>query len=87
MSFLESIPADKLEHFKVGFAVALALLLLVLVASLGFHGLAISGGATVLLVGVEWYQWKRGNGTPEVLDVVAGAIPSWVVGAIVGMVS
>jgi hypothetical protein len=77
------IPKDKMEHFKGGLLVAAWVALLVWVAASGAHAWAIAGGAMGLLIGVEVYQQRRGNGVAEVMDVVAGAIPSWAVAAVV----
>jgi hypothetical protein len=77
------IPKDKIEHFKGGLLVAGWVALLVWVAASGAHAWAIVGGAGGLLLGVEVYQQRRGNGVAEVMDVVVGAIPSWVVAAVV----
>jgi hypothetical protein len=78
------IAPDKILHFKGGLAVAAGLGVLVLLAANGLPGTAVSVGATGLLVGVEWYQKAHDAGTPDVWDVVAGAIPSWLLGGLVG---
>jgi hypothetical protein len=73
---------DKRLHLYGGIATAAAS---AGVVELGKHfgaPLAIAAGGVALWAFVEAYQWMRGNGTPEVMDMFWGALPSVLLGVV-----
>lgn len=78
------LAADKIKHLKAGSVVALGFGALVALAAAGWYGTAIAGGSTLGMIAVEWYQKAHDKGTPEWADVVAGSLPAWILGALVG---
>lgn len=76
---------DTQLHFKGGALVALFFLVECMLVAKGFPGTAIAAGASLLLIGFEWYQVEHDKGTGEWGDVIAGSIFSWLTGGLVGL--
>lgn len=82
--YIKNLASDKRKHLKVGCVLAIAVGVLVLLA-LWKPWAAIAAGGTGACLFVEWYQRDRGNGQAEWGDLVAGALPAWLLAAIVAV--
>lgn len=75
------IAPDKLQHLSWGSGLALLLGGVLLAAKFLSPGVAIGLGQVALAFGVEWYQKRRGEGTPSLADAAFTATPGIGLGA------
>lgn len=71
---------DTRQHLRTGVPLAIACALLGAIALWSLPA-AVAFGGTGACGFVEWYQRRRGNGQAELSDLVAGALPSWLLAA------